>query len=214
MEPSPPLAWEELVTQGHVLAARLRRRQPLLIGVAGGMMRAGWLRWGPAKRAETRNDRARVLAAEVQQIQWRAVHAFAGLPPPRIGRSELAALPPASGLGEVQQRLLEGLNADGKVAAELNFRQVEPRDFWRTAWKPGETITASDGSVRIVGRLTNSGTSDFPRAARWLGVFREQDGEWTSVSVQGTDFVGIPGTPSVAVETIPVTLAPLLQTEE
>lgn len=209
-----PLGWEQLVTDGHVRAARVRRIQPFLIAVAIALMLLGWILMGLVEPSKAENDRARMLGEQVQQQQWRAIDAFAGMPPPSIGESKIMALPLASSLADMQTRILTELNRANDVPKDLKLQAVEPSVFWRVPWKPGEAVTSSSGSVRIVGTLVNTGTTEYGNVARWLGVFRRQNGEWKAVSIAADGFVEIEGTPTTPIEAIPVTLSPLLRTKQ
>ncbi|HEX6374114.1 MAG TPA: hypothetical protein VFZ91_00170 [Allosphingosinicella sp.] len=210
----PTLGWEHLVTPGHVRAARIRRVQPMLIATAIVLMLFGWLLIGIFQPGRVANDRSKILASEVERRQRVALETFSGLAKPRIGMSQVAALPAASSLADRQARILAELNRSDSVPADLGLKDVAPPTFWRVPWKAGELYTTARGNVRLVGGLVNAGSADAPLPGRWLAAFRDAGDGWQAVTIEGPDFVQLPDTPSVAIETIPVTLDPLLATKD
>lgn len=216
METKSPLGWEQLVTDGHVRAARVRRIQPVLVTLAIALMVVGWTLMGAANRFQSGGSSARqeALSTVVQQRQWRAIDAFAGMPAPRVGKSQIKTLPLAATLTTTQSRIITELNRAGEVPEDLHLREVEPSEFWRVPWKPGELITTHSGSVRIVGGLINRGSAEYGDVARWLGVFSRQSGEWKGLSIIAPGFFAVEGLPTASIASIPVTLEPILRTKK
>lgn len=210
------LGWQQLVTDGHVRAARVRRIQPMLIAIAIVLMLVGWFLLGLVEPSKTENNRAHVLVGEVTRQQVKATYAFAGMPPPRVGYSKLATLPHFATLGDTQKRILTELDRADGVPKDMGIKEVTPSAFWRVPWKPGEMVTSGSGDVRVIGALVNSSIvdPDVPDLGRWLGVFRKRNGSWSAISIEAPGFVGIEGTAVVPINAIPVTLAPLLKTKE
>ncbi len=213
-DPATPMGWQQLVTDGHVRAARVRRLQPGLIAAAVLLLLAGWWLLEAADAPKAKNDRAGVLREEVERRQLPALIAFGGLPAPRIGESRLKELPLASSLPEIQRRILTELDRADQVPADLKFKEVEPSAFWRIPWKPSEMVTTGSGRARLVGGLVNSGTAEAPIPEGWLAAFREKDDKWQGVTILGPGFVQLPQTDAVPIEQIAITLGPLLKTKE
>lgn len=213
-QPPKLLGWENLVTDGHVRAARIRRAQPYLVTLAVICMLVGWVLLTSVRASKSENNRTEVLGAEVDRQQRKAIDAFAYMPPPRIGQSQLAKLPSAENIPEIQKKVLDELNRVGDVPADLKIETVEPSAFWRVPWKAGQFVSAAGGGVRIVGAVVNTGSSDYPDPARWMAVFRRASGDWQVATISGPDFISVPETLQVVVGQIPVTLSPILKTKE
>ena len=217
-ESEPRLAWEDLVTEGHVRAARMRRVQPILIAVSVAAMLLGWYLLSGIEPTRVENNRAEILFESVEAQQRRAAYAFGGMPAPRIGRSQVAASPLASDAPTLQRRILDELNLTSELPSDLpnglRLVAVEPNVFWRRPWRARALIATRSSDVVLAGTIMNSGSAEFPMAERWIGVFRRRDGQWESVTIGATGFVTSADFPLVGIRDIPLTLSPLLETEE
>lgn len=215
MDSNPsPLLWEQLVTEAHVRAARLRRIQPLLVGTAIAMMITGVFILQNIKPPEVENDRLKTLTTYVDRQQWRVLEAFSGLPQPRISPSEVPRLIEGPAMVTLHQEVLTELNRAGDLPANPKLGEVEPSAFWRSPWPKDRFVWTGSGDVRVVGGLFNAGNAEFPSPMRILFVYRRHGDDWTAVTVAGPDFISLAGTPHVPIQTLPITLKPVLKLKE
>lgn len=211
---SRPLGWEHLITDGHVRAARLRRAQPALILTALMLMMLGLFFLWVVKPPTMKNERAGVLDAQVEREQRRVLEVFSGLPAPRIHRSALKDLMLLEPLTAANQQIITELNRTGQAPKAVAIDEVSPSAFWRAPWPQTRIVMTGNGKVKLAGALVNIGTVDAPQPARLLAVYRKKGDDWRMVTVQGPDFITLAPYPSVPIETIPVTVRPLLKTKE
>lgn len=209
-----PLIWEQLVTEAHVRAARLRRIQPLLVGIAIAMMIIGVFILQRIKPPEVENDRLKTLTTYVERQQWRVLEAFSGLPRPRISPSEVARLIDGPATFTLHQEILTELNRAGDLPANPKLREVEPSAFWRSPWPKDRLVWTGSGDVRVVGGLVNAGDAEFPAPARVIIVYRRHGDDWTAVTVDAPGFISFVETPPVPIQTLPITLKPVLKLKE
>lgn len=209
-----PLGWEHLVTEGHVRAARLRRVQPVMILAAVILMVLGLALFSIVKPPTLKNQRVNLLNAQIERQQRRTLEVFSGLPAPRIKRSALKDQMSLEALTDANEQILAELNRRGAPPTSLTIDQVSPAVFWRVAWPQRRIVMTGDSKVKLAGALINVASPDAPQAGRFLGIYRRTDGVWTMVTVEAPDFYGLAAQPSVRIETVPVTLRPLLKTKD
>lgn len=215
-----PLAWELLVTDGHVRAARVRWMQPWLVALAlififlsiylalvvhptahdSGLSESGG--------AEDAGVRLRDRVAATERL----------LPSLGVAQEEGRTLPLLSDVGpHVVTPLLAELNRSGRLGnGDLPVATRSIDDFWRKPWPHDASLVgAGSGDVRLVGAVINRGNAAFVSGGRWLGIFRKRHGEWQVASAEDAGFLPATGYPATALEAIPLTLRPVLpQVEE
>ncbi|MGP1354053.1 MAG: hypothetical protein ACTS1Z_12085 [Parasphingopyxis sp.] len=209
-----PLGWEQLVTDGHVRAARVRRIQPVLVGLGIFLILLGWWTFSSIETSATENNRASTLQGEVERQQREARLALAGLPAPSVAREDLSQIPTTDQATEIERQMLDSLNASNEVPASLpnglDVQSLDTEAFWNDAWEAGTAYVVDTRRVKLLGVILNGGSAEYPQLQRWLAVFRHADGDWEVVYISAPDFIGPPDTPSVDIGEIPITLRPVL----
>jgi hypothetical protein len=205
------LLWEELVTDGHVRAARLRSVEPWLIGlgallILGGIYMSALILPNPAP-----DDRGARIAAEVGKVQAGAIAAMNGLPSVPVPSDRLANPVSASQISRVSAAILDDLNGSGDLPTDkLNMNVVDADTFWHHQWFFSSLNVTSSGDTTLVGAIVNEGSPSSPQLTRWLGVFRRRDGHWEAVSIAAPGFYIDPTLHSTTADRIPLALKSVL----
>ncbi len=182
------MLWEQLVTDGHVRAARLRAVQPVLLWVAivlcviGGF--GALVVDGPVVREFERQGERGQLAD-----RRRVETACFNLPDIDLEQGEALKLAPAFEIERVVQLIVDGLNDDGRVPEVLPVLKVDRQGFWDFGWPVDRLGSFRKGNVILVGAVVAderqvSATRKARSPVRWIGVFRQSGGKWNGVSLR------------------------------
>ena len=209
------LSWEFLVTEGHVLAARLRYARPYIVGagllfliIGIWLTSAGLHGFGQQQVAQIRDE---LLTDDVTEAKKPALDAFNGLPAPNVLRSEVGNIAPATQLPEVIKAVLASLNSRNALPeSQIKFQRMAPGEFWGKEWPHTVLAFTSAPGLYVIGAVVNEGTVRLPFIGRWLGAFRKFNKGWEYASIQGPGFEYVAGFPVVSVSDIPLTLQPVL----
>jgi hypothetical protein len=207
------MAWEELVTAGHVRAARFRHLQPWLFGLGLALIFLGYALMSLVHPPAAGSRAAETLSAEVERLTRPSQAAFVLMPQPVLKAGELPKLPSAEDVKRVHDLITTELDHNDKLPT---FRRVDvdATAFWRGAWPHDRYIVTERSKLKLVGVIFNAGAPDFPQPYRWLSVYRKTDGAWQNVAIEGGDFVAMRGQTSASPRSIARTLAPLTKIQE
>lgn len=204
--------WGDLLTDGHVRAARLNFMQPWLVGLAFALLALGSCMSMSIRAVDVapRTDNAtQRVSSLVEREQRPVLDALAGLPALEMTSERAADLPRASELPEVARMALAGLDRSDDLPAELPLARLQPSDFWAQPWPHAQLATTRAEDVVLLGAVANNG-SYYVEPVRWIGVFRKKDGRWAMASLSDSGFVRLPEGASVRAVEIPRTLRPVL----
>ena len=213
--------WRQLVTEGHVIAARLRWLQPWFLGTSCAAMVLGFAGAWLTKPAPDYGGYATTGASVVASVRAPAVDAVQRMPALSVPPDQVGAQVPSGEVAQVQTLILQSLQTTGSLPdSQLSFRRVDVATFWQQPWSRATadnqvaSITVLDlPTLKLVGTVVkdaddaNGGTMV---AKRWLGVFSRRNGKWVFASLAAPGLGVIPGLPQVAPADIPLTLAPAL----
>ena len=221
VRPEPTLRtepWENLVTEGHVRAARLRLAAPyivtlgVLVAIIGiyGFITSSWQSSYPPIRQtlQLRLNEFRI-PIEDNLSALAANH-------PTFTMEQMKVLPPVSELPKVVETLKSGLNKDGSYPKELadSITEVDPTDFWQGSWAPGKIVTVNKGDLRAFGAFVTLGTEYYGASvARWIGIFKRVRDGWSAVSINQPGMVYPQFYPVVTPDQIPRSLKTLMGAE-
>lgn len=204
--------WEQLVTHGHVRAARWRKAAPFLfwgavVAIIVGVILALSL---PDSPPSTRVAEAKTAYADAQR---RAVSQFVqergtrlGQPPQRA----IQALTPDTAQAAVTAAL-DALGRTGRLPDTVT-RQT-PDAFWRGDWQAQSVHAVEDGRNILIGYYADFANRSYrepPQVRRSFGLLRrDEEGAWRHycLAVQGTQRCG---SPSIDPTAIPATMRGLL----
>lgn len=204
--------WEQLVTQGHVRAARWRKAAPFLFWGAVAAIILGVLiaLSLPDSPRSTRVAEAKSAYADTQRravsqyIQERG--ARLGQPPQRA----VQAPTPDAAQGAVTAAL-DALGRTGRLPDTVT-RQT-PDAFWRGDWQADSVQAVEDGRNILIGYYADFANRSYrepPQVRRIFGLLRRDDeGAWRHycLAVQGAQPCG---SPSIDPTAIPATMRGLL----
>ncbi len=230
------LSWELLVTDGHVLAAQLRRVAPWL--VAAGIVLLivavslpatdtsspwAWTYATSSQRIEL--NRSQYIQPIIDRLQYAPTQQFT--------LQQVQDLAPVEELPEAITAILSNLNAGGGLTPKLYFKEIPSSSFWSWEWMPR---AQADGSpVEVIqpnpdGKFPDyiyvaKGSDDTysfgafsremleypngarePKVVRWVAVARKFSSGWKLVSLNSNDFYLAAGIPSATVYEIPTSL--------
>jgi hypothetical protein len=208
-------AWEYLVTDGHVRAARLRWMQPWLVTIGSGFLVVGFfLAVGVSGPATTINSTNR-LGSEVSDAQKPVVEAVNGLPPLKFAEGTTPQLVAAKEIGSALIPLVLGeLNKHDRLPSDqVEISTATASGFWRKEWPHDKLIATGNDTVKLVGGVVNAGSEAYVVPRRWLGIFRKTSGKWQYATAEGSEMIAVENQPHVLPEAIPLTLSPTLPEE-
>lgn len=206
------LQWEQLVTHGHVRAARWRKAAPFLFwGAVAAIILGVFLALSlPDSPPSTRVADAKSAYADAQR---RAVSQYMqesgarlGQPPQRV----VQAPTPVAAQAAVTAAL-EELGRTGRLP-EAVARQT-PDAFWRGDWRAEGIHAVEDGRSILLGYfvdVANPSYGEQPQVRRIFGLLRRDDeGAWRlyCLAVAGASPCG---SPSIDPTAIPATMRGLL----
>lgn len=208
---SKSLLWEQLVSEGHVRAARIRRLQPWIIVLGVLLIGAGIkiARLGPAIRP------ASTVAGRIEQrlsyIQSATTGAFTRLTRAPIHPQHPDLLPPITEIPQVVQTLLKSLNdTDGLAFDTVTLKKVRLAAFWSGDWPTEQLDYMKSSGFYLVAAQAHAGSSNYPQSVRWIGAFKKVGGKWQYATLAWPGLYVPPGYPSVAPQSLPLSLRGLL----
>lgn len=211
------MLWQELVTDGHVRAARLRRRRGPIIVVAIAAVLAGLVVASfipPTYGAYmVRGEANGLLDAIKGLINTRLERAR----PLQLKVAEINSLVPAAELGSVAAEIAKGLAANGRLPDDLKYETVSLSRFWEFSWPLDRLIVANTEGYVVVGGVVarpcenadsvNDSRSD---ALRWIAIYRRTDRGWLPASLKIAGSCAVNGVPTVIPDRVAETLRVLL----
>lgn len=186
------MLWEQLVTEGHVRAARLRAAQPALISLAvllciiGGY---GTLRINPPDAALNELS----SSSETIQVQKQQINSFfSNLPDISLDANDTINLAPAYEIERTIKLITDSLNGNGKLPEVLPFQKLNKKEFWGMDWPAQNLHYYKKGKIILVGAVLSderqiSAIRQKRPAIRWVGVFRKDKGKWSAYSLRFPD---------------------------
>lgn len=208
---SGPLLWEQLVSEAHVRAARIRRLQPWIIVLGVLLIGAGLKIAGLAPSIRPGSTVAGRIAQRLSAIQSATDAAFTGLERTPIHPQDPGKLPPIEEIPQVVHTLLASLNDSGKLAFDaVTLKKVKPAAFWSGEWPTEELDYLKASGLYLVAAEAHAGSSTYPQPVRWIGAFKEIDGKWQYATLAWPGLYVPPGYPSVSPQSLPLSLRGLL----
>lgn len=174
--------WQELVTDGHVRAARWRNATPFLLVAGATTITLGALALIYTPQAE-RSDRV----ANAKREYVRTLSTAVGQLDPLIATIQIEPEDPAAAVSrtEVQGQITaarERLNTAGRLPAEAVRINIE--DYWAGRWEAGTINTLRKNNTVLVASYVrldtpSADTDRPPQLTRTYGLFRKSAaGTW------------------------------------
>ncbi len=216
------MQWEELVTDGHVNAAKMRASRPFILGLGliiflfGGWVFGEYGLFDPASISLTKNE---------QQIETRREaidRVFTSIKLPALDDSAKAKLAPAYELPVIAEAILSALNDTGKLPDTLPVVSISKSEFWQFSSDAGKIQLLDVGKFKLISaRVTDEQKQRrfnlrVPADERlWIGAFRkDKDGKWQAYSlsgrIDGASLLSVEGTDRLNPSRYPVTFEKLI----
>jgi len=215
------MLWEELVSDGHVRAARLRSIQPLVIGIAVTLVLAGSAIFLLLYRPSESSPLAEVIKKRLDREQDRAYRGFRLVGDGRTyladnerkGKTLKDALSQAA-LAQLIDADLRSLQATDKLAS-LPVSQVKqpPEIFWQLLWPLGEVDYMEGDKTFILGAtvVQSSVGQELPPLGRWMGIFKKAGGQWYFAQLQNHNaLLELAGPKVIDFGELPLTIEPFI----
>lgn len=202
MTRKPPRDWENLVTDGHVLAARMRRAGPrvIAIGTLAVMLGGGFLAAGPRLIGDVVKPVAALLRIEVgapaafgasaprrpvdaegearaRDMQEAARQAAASLPDIKLDRATFEKLSGVDDLDGIRKDIVGAMKGQKTVPvkiADIPLKAIDTKSFWTSAWPTDAVVVTSAPGVVAFGGVIK----DNFYAYRFILVGRLIGDEW------------------------------------
>ena len=204
--------WEQLVTQGHVRAARWRKAAPYLFwGAVAAIILGVLLALSlPHSPPSTRVSEAKTAYADAQR---RAVSQFMQESGDRLSQPPPSAIqaPTPDAAQAAVTAALTALRQDGDLPATVTRQTADA--FWRGDWQADRVQAVEDGRNILIGYYVDFANRSYqqpPQVRRIFGLIRRDDqGTWQHycLAVQGASPCG---SPAIDPTTIPETMRGLL----
>lgn len=204
--------WEQLVTQGHVRAARWRKAAPFLFwGAVAAIILGVWLALSlPHSPPSTRVSEAKTAYADEQR---RAVSQFVQESGDRLSQPPQTAIqaPTPDAAQAAVTAALGALRRDGDLPATVTRLTADA--FWRGDWQADRIQAVEDGRNILIGYYVDFADRSYqqqPQVRRIFGLIRRDDqGTWQHYCLA---MPGVPpcGSPTIDPTTIPATMRGLL----
>lgn len=208
---SPPLLWEQLVSEAHVRAARIRRLQPWIVTLAILLIGAGFEIAGLAPAIRPASTVAGRIQQRISDIQAATNAAFTQLTRTPIHPQHPDKLPPLDEIPQVVQTVLKSLNDTDKLPFDaVTLQKVKSKAFWSGEWPTEELDYLKASRLYLVAAEAHAGSSTYPQPVRWIGAFKEIDGKWQYATIAWPGLYVPPGYPSVSPQSLPLSLRGLL----
>ncbi len=216
------MQWEELVTDGHVNAAKMRAARPFILGFGlliflfGGALFGEYGRFDPASISLNKNE---------QQIDTRRKsidRVFASIKLPKLDDTAKAKMAPAYELPVIAEAILSSLNENGKLPDTLPITELSKAEFWQFDSDVGKIQLLGVGKLKLIAaRVTDEQRQRrynvrVPAEERlWIGLFRKgKDGKWQAYSlsgrINGKGLLSVEGTDRLNPARYPVTFEKLI----
>lgn len=204
--------WEQLVTQGHVRAARWRKAAPYLFwGAVAAIILGVLLALSlPRSPPSTRVSEAKTAYADAQR---RAVSQFMQESGDRLSQPPPNAIqaPTPDTAQAAVTAALTALRQDGDLPATVTRQTADA--FWRGDWQADRVQAVEDGRNILIGYYVDFANRSYqqpPQVRRIFRLIRRDDqGTWQHycLAVQGASPCG---SPAIDPTTIPETMRGLL----
>jgi hypothetical protein len=219
------MLWEQLVTEGHARAARLRPLGPPLSILGLILMAIGcYVLFATAFQLPQYNNAANTLQQQAAQFQQQTSSVFSSAQVQNFSESDMAKIPPQSELPLVYKLLASSYQKIGQPPANLAVQTAKSAsDFWSWNWPAGKIVYINRGDVQAFGAIVISSQTEpgsdpisqqiqqeGPHPVRWLAIFRKTPTGWDDVAIQYQEFVASPDEKTVTPDAIPVTLHKLM----
>lgn len=204
--------WEQLVTQGHVRAARWRKAAPFLFwGAVAAIILGVLLALSlPHSPPSTRASEAKAAYADEQR---RAVSQFVQESGDRLSQppqNAIQAPTPDAGQSAVTAAL-GALRRDGDLPATVTRQTADA--FWRGDWQVDRIQAVEDGRNILIGYYVDYANRSYqqpPQVRRIFGLIRRDDqGTWQHYCLAMPSAPPC-GSPTIDPITIPATMRGLL----
>lgn len=204
--------WEQLVTQGHVRAARWRTAVPFLFWGAVAVITLGVVLAArlPHSPPSTRVAEAKSAYADAQR---RAVSRFVQERGARLSQPPQRAIeaPAPDRAQAAVAAALEALGRTGRLPDTVTRQSADA--FWQGDWQAGRVHAVEDGRSILIGYyldVANPNYREPPQVRRAFGLFRRDEaGAWQEYCI------AVPGaqpcrSPAIDPSTIPATMRGIL----
>lgn len=200
--------WEQLVTQGHVRAARWRKAAPYLFWGAVAAIILGVLLALPLPHSppSTRVAEAKSAYADAQR---RAVSQFMQESGDRLSQppQNVIQAPTPDAAQATMTAALTALRQDGDLPATVTRQTADA--FWRGDWQADRIQAVEDGRNILIGYYVDFANRSYqqpPQVRRIFGLIRRDDqGTWQyyCLAMQGASPCGSPAIdPTIIPETM------------
>jgi len=204
-------AWEQLVTEGHVVAARLRssifwaRAIGVILLLAGSF---GFL-YLASPKYESREDISFFLQKQIRDYKRDALEKIGNIRSQRaLPRDEAKNVITSSQLANLVEQTLASLNESGDLPQNASFEpasgeskefpiaKIKPEEFWGFQWnsngRSANTIfSVEKRHIVALGSFVNVGDENNPMLERWVGLFKKTDDRfWGLLNQISDDFKG------------------------
>jgi|GEM_PF-2981077 len=226
-------AWEQLITEGHVLAGRLRRTSlsVVLTGLVLLLLGSFGLLYLQTSASRAPSGPSEFLSEKIRDYRQSAIDALQGLGFNReLTEKDRKDIAPVSQLPALIDSVLQSLNETGALPKNIVVAEISPKVFWNARWGNEHSIdtilSVTRKNVMALGALVNVGNENNPVVEQWIGIFRKQDdkwwgllnwasdnnkGKWSYANLSAGTLYSVDTKPSVSPQEIPVSIHELTE---
>jgi hypothetical protein len=211
--------WEQLVTEGHVRAARVRMIAPYIIGFGILAVMAGVYGLLLMTSNTSLPSMSEILQKRLNAFKAPVIQPFQYISTvPSMTMEQMKDVPPASELPKVIEMLKASLQANEAYPKEFNelIKEVNPSTFWQGKWPAVGIMTINKGNLRAFGTTVIQDTDKLyggGMPARWIGIFKHISKEWLIVSINYPGMIAPREFPAAPPDELSVSLKSLMDTK-
>lgn len=206
--------WEYLITDGHVIAARLRLLSPYIIGIGVILTVFGFysiLIEGNKYPLSLKEN----YIQKLNKLKPPILEKFSIInKQPSIEQDEIKNLPPLDELPKVVNVILDSLNSNKPYPEEISsaIKEVSVDDFWIEQWPTNIIISINKGDIKAFGAILQVGNMNYysKKPVKWVGVFKKKSDKWLFVSIKSPYLITLSDQPSASPEDLLSSLKQLM----
>lgn len=173
--------WEKIVTDGHVMAARIRSLTPRAGLIASLLMLLGAITVMYAyTMAPPKSDLAKRNGPALEYLN-KAEEVVDAMQAQAFNEQDIESIPPYAEVDKVVETITKALDSDNEMPSTLSkvLQVVTVKDFFGGKWPLGKIVYVRKDNDIFIGAWISA----YNRPRRWMSLFKKFDNKWEAVAI-------------------------------